>query len=105
MTAFDRLRKVIFRRRAAYRAIFQPGGMLAPSAEIVLEDLRGFCRATSTPAVVSPGTQTIDPLATGIAIGRLEVWHRFMQNLHVSDADLYKMMERERERQQEEGTE
>jgi hypothetical protein len=99
-TKFDRLRNFIFRRRRAYRAVFQPGGVLGPSGEIVIADLRDFCRATSTPAVVSPGTQSIDPMATGIAIGRLEVWHRIMQNIHVSDADLYKLVERERERLQ-----
>jgi hypothetical protein len=99
----NKLRDLIFRRRRAYRAVFQPGGILGPSAEIVISDLRGFCRATSTPAMVSPGTQTIDPIATGVAIGRLEVWHRIMQHVLVSDADLYKLIEREREQQ--EGTE
>lgn len=82
--------KRIFRLRAAYRAIFAPG----PAADIVMADLRKFCRGTSTPAVVSPITQTVDPLATGIAIGRQEVWHRICQNLHLDDADLYKFVEK-----------
>lgn len=98
---FDRLRKIIFRRRMAYRAVFQPNGILSVAAEEVLTDLRAFCRATSTPAVVSHQSGTIDPMATGIAIGRLEVWHRVNQHLHVSDADLYKLVEK----LQDEGTE
>jgi hypothetical protein len=49
--------------------------------------------------VVSPLTQQVDPIATGIVIGRLEVWHRIAQNLHLSDADLYKMMESQNDNQ------
>lgn len=65
------------------------------SSDAVLSDLRKFCRATSTPAVMSQVTQSIDPIATGIAIGRLEVWHRITSNLHLSDADLYRLVDRE----------
>ena len=86
------LRKLIFRRRLAYRAVFQPDNVMHQAAKEVLADLRRFCRATTTPAVVSQ-SGSIDPIATGIAIGRLEVWHRIAQNLHVSDADLYKLVE------------
>lgn len=88
---------IIRTRRAAYRALFCPGDKtLSPMAEAVLSDLRSFCRATTTPAVVSQTSGTIDPIATGIAIGRLEVWHRITQNIHLSDADLYKMVENDR---------
>lgn len=94
-TALQRLRRLIFRRRGAYRALFQPGGLSSPAAHIVLSDLRTFCRAASTPAVVSQVNGTIDPIATGIAIGRLEVWQRITQNLHLSDADLYKLVDQD----------
>lgn len=97
---FNRIRKVIFRRRLAYRAVFMPNNVLGVAGKDVLADLRAFCRATSTPAVVSQQTGTIDPIATGIAIGRLEVWHRIAQHLHVSDEDLYKLVE-----QSDDGTE
>lgn len=83
-----RIIDIVLGRRQAYRATFD-----GPAGQIVLADLRKFCRGTSTPAVVSPITQQIDPIATGIAIGRQEVWHRIAQNLHLSDSDIYKMME------------
>lgn len=86
MTA--KLRDAILRRRNAYRAIFVPG----PASEIVLDDLRKFCRANTSPAMVSQQSGIIDPIATGIAIGRLEVWQRIAQHIHVSDADLYKIV-------------
>lgn len=89
MSAISKLVERVMRKRGAYRALFAPG----PATDIVLADLRNFCRANSTPAVVSMVTQQVDPVATGIAIGRLEVWHRIASNLHLSDADLYKMME------------
>ena len=100
MAVFDRIRKAIFRRRTAYRHTFMPGGNMTVATSDVLTDLRRFCRGTATPAVVSPITQTIDPVGTGIAIGRQEVWHRICQHLHVSDSDLYRLVDRE-----EDGTE
>lgn len=91
---FNGIRKVLFRKRGAYRALFMPGDNMSPASNIVLADLRIFCKATTTPAMVSPAG-TIDPIATGIAIGRLEVWHRITQHLHISDADLYRLVNRE----------
>lgn len=98
---FQKIRQVIQRRRTAYRVLFLlKDGNLTVAGKGVLSDLRSFCRATSTPAVVSQQSGVIDPIATGIAIGRLEVWHRIVQHLHVSDADLYKLVE-----ENDEGTE
>lgn len=88
-----RLIDLIIGKRQAYRAVFGTDN-LTPAQSAVLADLRKFCRATSTPAVVSPATQQMDPMATGVLIGRLEVWHRITQNLHLSDADLYKLVEK-----------
>lgn len=85
------------KRRGAYRALFAPG----PAADIVMRDLRKFCRATTTPAVISPVTQQIDPIATGIAIGRLEVYHRIAQHIHMSDSDLYRTVDNNEESQNE----
>ena len=90
----ERFRQLILRRRGAYRALFKPGTV---ATDIVLADLARFCRAVSTPAVYSPVSGTIDPVATGIAIGRLEVWHRIASNLHLSDADLYRLMEKDQD--------
>jgi hypothetical protein len=98
MNPMDYIRKTVLRRRQAYRSLFRPDDLnLTRAAMDVLADLRQFCRATSTPAIVSPVSRTIDPIATGIAIGRLEVWHRITQHIHVSDADLYNLLEKEAE--------
>jgi len=94
------LRDIILRRRIAYRNTFMPGGQLTTATGDVLADLRKFCRATSTPAVVSPTTQMVDPIATGIVIGRLEVWHRISSHLHLSDADVYRFMEQQQAQEQ-----
>lgn len=92
----DKLLDLVLRRRQAYRHVFNKEDRAVAD---VLADLSKFCRATTTPAVVSPVTQTMDPMATGILIGRLEVWHRISQNIHLSDADLYKMVEQQRNQQ------
>jgi len=80
--------QLVLKRRSAYRALFQ-----GPASELVLADLQKFCRATTTPAVVSPVSRQVDPIATGIAIGRLEVWNRIRQNIAMTDSDLYRLME------------
>lgn len=87
MINMDGLRRFIQKRRTAYRAVFT-----GPAADIVLADLRKFCRADRAPAMASQITGTIDPIATGIAIGRQEVWHRIAQNVHISDEDLYRLV-------------
>jgi len=84
----NRLLNVVMKRRQAYRALFQKG----PATDIVMADLCKFCRGVTTPAVVSPVTGQVDPIATGIAIGRQEVWHRIRQHLDVDDADLYRLI-------------
>lgn len=96
----EKLRKLIFSRRLAYRQTFMPGGQATPAADIVLADLRRFCRASSSAAQLSPQSGMVDPIATGIAIGRQEVWHRIASNLHLSDADLYRLVESDAERDQ-----
>lgn len=94
MDAINKVRDFILKRRVAYRGLFMPNGQMTVASETVLNDLRQFCRATSTPAVYSHIAGKIDEKATFIAIGRQEVWHRITQNLHLSDADLYKLVER-----------
>lgn len=94
-----RLRQ-IFNRRLSYKHVFLPNGATTVASKIVLADLRRFCRGTATPAVMSHITQNIDPMATGIAIGRQEVWHHICQHLYLDDADIYRLVE-----QQSDGTE
>lgn len=91
----DFLRRVIFKRRMAYRQLFEPGGQLSPAAAIVLTDLKKFCRAVSSTTQVSLITGCVDPVASAQAEGRREVWLRIIQNLHVSDEDLYRVLKEE----------
>lgn len=91
---FDRIRNLIFKRRQAYRALFTPGGQLSPAAMIVLTDLRKFCRATVSTATVAQSGQ-IDSHASMLAEGRREVWLRICQHIHIDDADLYRLVEKE----------
>jgi len=60
------------RLSAAYRRVFG-----APSAEVVLADLGDFCRAREAPFVAG------DAMATGILIGRQEVFHRIARYLNL----------------------
>lgn len=78
----------ILRRRSHYRATFAH-----PSAAHVLADLKRFCRGMASPAVYSPQSGNIDPMATGIAIGRQEVWQRIVTHLRIDDAGLVNMKE------------
>jgi len=61
----------ILNRKSAYRRTFMDAsGNISRDAEIVLADLRKFCRATSSSVMVSPITKSIDPIAMGMAEGR-----------------------------------
>jgi hypothetical protein len=76
-------------RRRCYRGIFlDSDGKPNPTAEIVLADLKRFCRAQSSTAVVSPVSKMIDPIAMGMAEGRREVWNRIMSYLHIEDREI-----------------
>ena len=79
----------ILRRRSHYRAVFDRG----MSGHAVLADLKRFCRGMSSPVVISPKAQTVDPIATGIAIGRQEVFLRIISHLNIDDAELLKLKE------------
>lgn len=84
MSLIDR----VLRRRSHYRAAFE-----GPSGQQVLADLKRFCRGMTPPLVKSPITGTVDPIATGVAIGRQEVWLRIVGHLHADDALLLQMRE------------
>lgn len=91
----SKILEMVSRKRQAYRMVFRPdGNRNTVAADIVLADLRQFCRGTSTPAAIG-GNGVIDPIATGIAIGRQEVWHRIVSNLHLTDADIYRLVEKD----------
>jgi hypothetical protein len=76
----------IFMKRQAYRRMFlDQDGNVRPDAEVVLADLKKFCRAVTPTIVVSPVQKTIDPMAMAMAEGRREVWNRLMAYLHLED--------------------
>jgi hypothetical protein len=102
---FRKIAELIFRRRNAYRAIFLPGGQVGVAANIVLSDLKQFCRADRSTMVVSMVSQRIDPVASAILEGRREVWLRIMNHLHISDADLFGINDPEGQPQNEAGDE
>jgi hypothetical protein len=90
MIGIESIRRLIQRRRGAYRIVFAQDQL---ASKIVLDDLKQFCRATSAPIAVSRQSGMVDPIATGISIGRQEVWHRIAQHIHVSDEDLYRFVD------------
>jgi len=57
---------------------------------MVLADLRRFCKAGESALVVGANGQS-DTLATGIAMGRQEVFWRIAHHLHLDDAGLLKL--------------
>lgn len=81
----DEAKRFIEQRKTAYCVTF---GAETPNVAAVLDDLRRFCRASGTPLAVSKVTGTVDPIATGVAIGRLEVWLRILTHLTMSVEEL-----------------
>ena len=69
------------RLSAAYRRVFG-----APSADVVLTDLGDFCRAREAPFIAG------DAMATGVLIGRQEVFHRIARYLNLSEAQVWELM-------------
>ena len=92
MNPMRRMWEKIHRRRRAYRMLFlDNAGNPTPTAEIVLADLKRFCRAQSSTVMVSPVSKQIDPLA--MAEGRREVWNRLQHYLHISDREIIELQE------------
>lgn len=89
----DLIRK-FFLRKQSYRRVFLDGdGNVGRDAEIVLADLKRFCRASSSTVVVSPVSKTIDPYAMALAEGRREVWNRLMSQLYLDERTVQKLNE------------
>jgi hypothetical protein len=84
----------ILNRKAAYRrTFFDASGNISRDGEIVLADLRKFCRANSTTVSVSPISKSIDPVAMALAEGRREVWLRLMAHLHIDEKQIFNLEE------------
>lgn len=73
------------RLAAAYRRVFD-----GPAVDDVLTDLADFCRAREAPFV--PG----DPMATGVLIGRQEVFHRVARYLNLPEETVWGLLAGER---------
>jgi hypothetical protein len=92
----EKLLARIRKRKYAYRRMFlAESGELSPDGEIVLADLKKFCRATASTVVVSPVSRSVDPIATAMAEGRREVWLRIMAHLHLEDRAVINLEENE----------
>jgi hypothetical protein len=90
----SKLLQRVLRRRQCYRRLFLDGdGGVHPTAEVVLADLKRFCRAETSTAVVSPVSKAIDPLAMAMAEGRREVWNRIQSYLHMADREITQLKE------------
>lgn len=83
---------MVQRRRIAYVAVF---GKRTPAVDFVLADLRKFCRFTTSTVVVSPSSGMVDSHASAVAEGRREVYCHILQYLNISDADIYKLVNRD----------
>lgn len=91
----DRIRKIINRRLAYRRCFLDAEGNLTQDAEIVIQDLARFCRLHRSTSIVSLTTRQTDVPASFQAEGRREVILRILGHLHVDDADLVRLTERE----------
>jgi hypothetical protein len=85
------IRNILNRKHSYRRTFLDADGKLGRDAEIVLADLRRFCRVTASTAVVSPVSKTIDPIAMGMAEGRREVWNRIMAHLYVDEKQVFNL--------------
>ncbi len=92
----DAIRNRLLNRRLAYRRMFLgDDGKLTKDAELVLRDLARFCRLHRSSTVVSMISRQTDVPASFQAEGRQEVIHRILAHLHVDDADLFRLTEKE----------
>lgn len=77
--------------REAYMRLFLGDNKeLKPDAEIVLRDLRTYCRASG---IIGYRTTegAIDPLAMANANGRREVWDRLLEFLYLPDRKIVEL--------------
>lgn len=88
------IEKILHKKRAYRRVFLNADGDLTPDAIIILDDLRRFCRATGSTAVISPVSKTIDPYAMAMAEGRREVWNRIQANLYVNEKQVFELQEK-----------
>jgi|GEM_PF-657556 len=81
------LRRMAVLRARSYKRVFEPDNMTRDH-EIVLADLRDFCRANRS-------TFSPDPHAAARLAGRREAWLRIAQHLNLDEARVQKLVELE----------
>lgn len=84
--ALNAMRRMAVVRARHYRVVFQPEGVIDRDREIVLADLREFCRGNRT-------TFEADPYEAARLQGRREVWLRIVQHLTLDEAAIIKLVE------------
>lgn len=91
----DSIQRILNRRNAYRRLFLNEDGSLKPDAEAIIKDLAKFCRLHRSTTIVSTVSRQTDVPATFQAEGRREVILRILGHLHVDDADLVRLTERE----------
>jgi hypothetical protein len=81
------LRRMAMLRALSYRRVFVPDAMTRDH-EIVLADLRDFCRANRS-------AFSLDPYNMARLAGRREAWLRITQHLHLDEERVMKIVELE----------
>ena len=82
---------MLMRKREAYRRIFYgPDGNLTKDGEIVMRDLRSFCRRKGILVRLIADVKhmllgSVDPFAMANANGRRKVYDRVIKYLHLPD--------------------
>jgi hypothetical protein len=84
--AINMMRQLAVLRARSYRAVFAPEGVIDRDREIVLADLRDFCRAGTT-------TFSNDPYVAARLAGRREAWLRIQQHLNLDEEKVQKLVE------------
>lgn len=92
----DAVRNVLSRKQSYRRLFMNDQGDLTRDGEVVLADLRRFCRASSSTAIVSPISKTIDPLAMAMAEGRREVFLRVAAHLYINEKQVFSLTDEDK---------
>lgn len=84
--AVNAMRRMAILRARSYRAVLAPEGIIDRDREIVLADLREFCRANQS-------TFSAEPAVAARLVGRREVWLRISQHLNLDEAKVQQLVE------------
>lgn len=79
------------RRHRHYRNAFAKDGKLTRSGQVILADLKKFCRFGQSTAQVN--NYTIDPMTMALLEGRREVFLRIIGFLNLDEYELIKLKE------------